>query len=280
MMKRLMRFFALSCCLMPGMAFADEHINWDGTPVDISVSSGLERQIVFPSGSSIAIGVSGQSMANYKTLSSVDNRVFIQAVNDDLAREKIIFKDQVSGRNYVVYVSGVKAEGVDPIVNVHLPKKAEGMESVKSSGSQEGGGQNINSYPFLTRYVFQHVYSPERLVKDHSLINRVSVEPIAIKNLFGCFGGSVACTSLIATPIVSYRTDQFYATAIEVKNISDYAVEVDARMIARSPRDLLAATFMHHRLLPANEGKKAGTVLVMIHKRPLREFFYDQELGR
>ena len=266
---------------MTGNVLAAEHIVFEGSPITLSVHKDIERQIVFPKHASIVIGVRAEQLGGFKTLSSVDNRVFIQASDAGVKRQKIIFKDSVTGTNFVFDIKPSKDATLDPLVNIHLSKnKPSSTDAVGNKRSQN----KINSYPFLTRYVFQHVYSPERLVKDHPLIQRVSVESKTVRNLFGCFGGSTACTDVSAKPIVSYRTDRLYASAIEISNTSSHALEVDARMILRSPADLLAASFMHHRLhhrlLPNKAGNKSKTIMVLIHKRPLREFFYEQEAGR
>lgn len=260
-----------------GNVSAVEHVVFDGSPITLSVHKDIERQIVFPKNASIMIGVKAENMTGFKTLSSVDNRVFIQESEKGIERQKIIFKDSVTGINFVFDIKPSEDSKLDPLVNIHLPKS----KAVVGTGGDHKVTQNkINSYPFLTRYVFQHVYSPERLVKDHSLIQRVSVESKVVRNLFGCFEGGTACVDVTAKPIVSYRTDRLYASAIEISNTSSQAVEIDARMIIRSPQDLLAASFMHYRLLPSNTGSKSKTVLVLIHKRPLREFFYEQEMRR
>lgn len=286
-MKNLYRSFTggMVCFLvmlcLPGYLLAVEHITFDGSPLTISAHKDIERQIVFPENTSIITGVNAEQLSLFKTLESIDNRVFIQ-LNElkegvTFERQKIIFKDQVSGTNFIVFVQQSSEKSLDPEIQIHLPKNKDKTDSKLTNESSK---QRINSYPFLTRYVFQQLYSPERLVKDHPLVQRVSVERVSVNNLFGCFSGSMACTALIAKPIVSYRTDRLYATAIEVSNISSSAVEVDARMIVRSTRDLLAASFMHHRLLPITSGNKSKTILVLIHKRPLREFFYEQGIGR
>lgn len=269
----------LGFSILAGHVFSAEHIMFDGSPITLSVHKDVERQIVFPENASILIGVKAENMAGFKTLSSIDNRVFIQAAEKGIKRQKIIFKDSVTGTNFVFDIKPSKDATLDPLVNIHLPKEKPNI-AVGTSVDDRATQNKINSYPFLTRYVFQQVYSPKRLVKDHSLIQRVSVESKMVRNLFGCFNNSTACVDVTAKPIVSYRTDRLYASAIEISNTSNQAVEIDARMIIRSPQDLLAASFMHHRLLPIKTGGKSKTVLVLIHKRPLREFFYEQEMGR
>ncbi len=271
---------ALLGCVMTCHALAVEHIVFDGSPMTLSVHKDIERQIVFPKNTSIMIGVKAKNQAEFKTLSSIDNRVFIQAGEDGVERQKIIFKDAVMGTNFVFDIKPSDDEALDPLVNIHLPKN-NSKSVFGGAGNDKDSRNKINSYPFLTRYVFQQMYSPSRLIKDHSLIQRVSVKNKVVTNLFGCFGDSTACIDVQAKPIVSYRTDRLYASAIEIRNTSDHAIEVDARMIVRSPQDLLAASFMHHRLLPRKSSAgKSKTILVLIHKRPLREFFYEQGIGR
>jgi len=130
-------------------------------------------------------------------------------------------------------------------------------------------------YPYLTRYVAQQLYAPQRLVKNNSAIQRVSVIKKSFTSLFKCTSRSMSCSSLITTPLVSYKTGRLYASALKVKNISDYPIDIDPRLIKSdiSPGTLLAATPIHGRLLPSRYGSKSESVIIIIHKRPLGSMF-------
>ncbi|WP_130537697.1 DUF3438 family protein [Thiomicrorhabdus indica] len=263
---------------------ADEHVVFEGEPITVSVSDASERQLVFPKGSVIVTGVTLSQKRSFKTLSSVDNRVFVQLVNSENSEDvgiseslRVLFKDKLSGQNFVVYFQKADEDQVlDKVVNIHLPKK--NAESISQAQTQSNTSK-VNSYPFLTKYVFQQVYSPTRLVKTHPNIQRVGVEEHPVKDLFGCYEGNLACVSIESKPLVSFRTDKLYASAIRVRNTSSEPIELDTRMIQRNSKELLAATLMHHRLLPVSQKDKAETVMVLIHKRPLREFFYEYQGG-
>jgi integrating conjugative element protein (TIGR03749 family) len=116
--------------------------------------------------------------------------------------------------------------------------------------------QRQPGYIPLTRFAAQQLYAPIRLVKDQPGIVRV---PIARDPVDLVHGGTVE-----AIPLVAWRANGLYVTAVKLTNRTDQPQILD-------PRDLrgawLTVTFQHHRLLP--KGDEADTTAVyLISARP------------
>jgi integrating conjugative element protein (TIGR03749 family) len=264
----------LGAMLLAANVYADEHVVWNKEPIQVTLSIGHERQLVFPG--RIEVGIPRAFYPQLKTVTSVDNRLFIEPAKV-FENQKVLIKDVESGNNYVLVLSVANQDSALPDTKLIVHKESAKREehNVTGPGSAAmAGNQDANAYPFLTRYVMQHLYAPQRLVQDHPGIQRISVDRVSIGGLFQCSRNSNACRSIVATPIVGFRTDRIYATALLLRNVSDQPVEVDPRLLKRNPHDpssLLASTAMHGRLLPAGSGSRSETTLVILHTRPLRE---------
>lgn len=269
MLKQLL--LLMGSLLMLSEAFADEHIVWNKDPIPVTLVIGQERQVVFPG--NVEVGVPRAFYSYFKTISSVDNRLFIEPARP-FTNQKILIKEVVSGINYVLVLSVEPSEEARLDEKIIVHKESAKRKESKAISTSVPSTPEVNAYPFLTRYVMQQLYAPQRLVKDHPAIQRISVDKRTVSGLFQCSRNSTACRSIVATPIVGFRTDRLYATALLLKNISDQSVEVDPRLLKRNPHDptsLLASTAMHGRLLPVSSGHSSETTIVILHTRPLRE---------
>lgn len=264
----------LCAMLLAANVYADEHVVWNKEPIQVTLSIGHERQLVFPG--KIEVGIPRAFYPQLKTITSVDNRLFIEPAGA-FENQKILIKEVDSGNNYVLVLSVANQDATVPDTKLIVHKeslKKEDRTISESAPSTVAENQEANSYPFLTRYVMQQLYAPQRLVKDHPGVQRISVDRVSVGGLFQCSRYSNACRSIVATPIVGFRTDRIYATALLLRNVSDQPVDVDPRLLKRNPHDpssLLASTAMHGRLLPAGSGSRAETTLIILHTRPLRE---------
>ncbi|MBE0471540.1 MAG: DUF3438 family protein [Methyloprofundus sp.] len=244
---------------------ADEHIEYTGEPVLIGLAIGQERQIVFEE--SVKAGVPGTIINDLK-LSSIGNRLFIEPLNE-FSNQRLLVKGAESGTTYVITIQTFESDSLDPKVNIYLPRPEASPKHRDQAWS--GSDMPINSYPFLTRYAMQFLYAPERLVKRHSAIQQITLPPKPVM-IFRCTPRSSACRSIKATPMVGFKTDRLFATALKLENISSQAMEIDPRLVrVPSPNNLLTASTMHGRLLPKETGTKSQTVMVIIHNRPFRE---------
>lgn len=266
----MIRWLFFVILMAAGTVQADEHIVWDKSPIDISLGVGSERQLVFPE--PVKIGITQSAKARFSTLSSVGNRVFIEPLTD-FKKQRMLVKGTETGITFVLYLS-TTPQDLDPVVNIHVERVSNKERSRTTNSKSDATSQKINSYRFLGQYVAQQLYAPERLGKNVNGIQRVSVPGKTFRSFFRCTARSRACSSVIAKPIVSFKTNRLYVSAIEVENISDYPVDNDPRLVrALRSGTLLASIPIHGRLLPTSYGNKARSVMIVIHTRPLREMF-------
>jgi integrating conjugative element protein (TIGR03749 family) len=267
----MIRWLFFAILMATGVVQADEHIVWDKSPIDISLGVGSERQLVFPE--PVQIGITQSAKARFATLSSVGNRVFIEPLVE-FEKQRILVKGTETGITFVLYLSTTSQDDLEPVVNIHVERVPNKEQSRTSNPKRDATSQKINSYRFLGQYIAQQLYAPERLVKNVNGIQRVSVPGKTFRSFFRCTARSRACSSVIAKPIVSFKTNRLYASAIEVRNTSAYPVDNDPRLVkALRSGTLLASIPIHGRLLPATYGNKARSVMIVIHKRPLHEMF-------
>jgi len=264
----MIRLLLFLVCLFSSIVSADEHIEYIGTPLNLSLTQGQERQIVFEE--SIQAGVTG-ALVNKVKLTSIGNRVFIEPISD-FSNQRLLVRGAESGTTYVFTLqSATDITGLDPIVNIYLPKPKAPTSSDGLHQAWSVKDKPINSYPYLTRYAMKHLYAPARLVKTHPAIQPITHASNSIM-LFRCSERSTACRSIKATPLLGFKTDRLFVTALKLQNLGSQAQEIDPRLIKVSnPSSLLAATTMHGRLLGNEYGAKAETVIVLIHDRPFRD---------
>lgn len=251
-------------------AWADEHIEYKHAPISLGLNVGEERQLVF--GEPVQAGVTAGLLGLLK-VSSVTNRVFVESVAE-FANQRLIVRGIESGVTYIFTVQSVSQDNRsdhDGTINVYYA--GLGKAGTTEAESNPVTLPSINNYPFLTRYAMQHLYAPERLAKTHPGIQQMSMRGKSIKP-FRCTLTSTACDAIIATPVVGFKTDRLFITALRLENVSSQPIDVDPRLLhTLSPANLLTATSMHGRLLPKERGDKAQTMLVIIHDRPFTDLF-------
>jgi integrating conjugative element protein (TIGR03749 family) len=156
-----------------------------------------------------------------------------------------------SGRIYLLDVTSTQDGAATHPVQIYVTDDSGADDLEVNDSSPERP-----SYIQLTRFAAQQLYAPSRLVKDNPAIIRVPVSRNSIDLLHG---GAVE-----AIPLVAWRANGLYVTAVKLTNRTHQARTLD-------PRDLrgtwLTASFQHHRLLPM--GDEADTTAVyLISARP------------
>ncbi len=159
-----------------------------------------------------------------------------------------------SGRIYLFDVTATEESVTSNPIQIYVAGTSKTDNDSATSSNVEGQVQP--GYIQLTRFAAQQLYAPSRLVRDRPGIVRV---PVARDPVDLLHGGTVQ-----ATPLVAWRTNGLYVTAVKLTNHTNQAQTLD-------PRDLrgswLTASFQHYRLLP--NGDEADTTAVyLISARP------------
>ena len=224
-----------------------ERIEWKKVPIRLGLVVGQEQRIEFPDAVKVGIPSSIQPLLRTQ---SVNGTVYLLA-HAPFDTKRIMVRELDSGRIYLFDITSKQDGAAAHPLQIYVTDDsgANDLEVNDSSPEQP-------SYIQLTRFAAQQLYAPSRLVKDNPVITRV---PISRDSFDLLHGGAIE-----AIPLVAWRANGLYITAIKLTNRTHQARILD-------PRDLrgawLTASFQHHRLFPM--GDEADTTAVyLISARP------------
>ncbi len=226
-----------------------ERIEWKKVPIRLALVVGQEQRIEFPA--SVKVGVPASVQGRLRT-QSVNGTIYLLA-HAPFESKRLMVRELDSGRIYLFDVTSTQDGVATHPVQIYVADD--------SGANEPGTGKNDSSsgqpdYIQLTRFAAQQLYAPSRLLKDNPAITRIPVSRDAVDLLHG---GMIE-----AIPLVAWRANGLYVTAVKLTNRTHQAQTLD-------PRDLrgvwLTASFQHHRLLPT--GNEADTTAVyLISARP------------
>ena len=225
-----------------------ERIEWKKAPIRLELAVGQEQRIEFPN--AVKVGVPGSLQPLLRT-QSVNGTVYLLA-HASFGSNRLMMRELDSGRIYLFDVTAAEEGGTAHPIQIYNTSGT--AKDVATGANDSGPGQP--GYIQLTRFAAQQLYAPARLVKDRPGIVRVPVTRDAV-NLF--HGGTIE-----ATPLVAWRANGLYVTAVKLTNRTEQPQTLD-------PRDLrgawLSATFQHHRLLPMVD-EADTTAVYLVSARP------------
>ena len=250
----------LALTLCSATAHAVERIIWNKEPVSLHLTVDQERLVTFPA--AVHVGVL-EGMADVLRTQVVDGTVYWKATHA-FPVLRVQVQELESGRLFLVDLKADKSATSSEPVEVAVPT------SSASTGSRDGeravpatpAGGPIG-YVKLTRFAAQQLYAPTRLVQPEAGISPVALRTEgAVQLIIGRNAGAVE-----AVPIESWRSANYYVTAIRLRNLGKSAITID-------PRELrgrwLAATPQHGRLLPAGDDADTSA-LYLISSRSFEE---------
>jgi len=227
-----------------------ERIEWKKAPIRLELMVGQEQRIEFPA--AVKVGVPAPVQGVLRT-QSVNGVVYLLA-HAAFGSNRLMVRELNSGRIYLFDVTATKEGGSGHPIQIYVTGD-QGRENDQATGGHEPGpGQP--DYIQLTRFAAQQLYAPVRLVKDRPGIVRVPVsrDPVDLYH-----GGTVE-----AIPLVAWRANGLYVTAVKLTNCTEQALTLDPRNLRGT---WLTATMQHHRLFP--KGHEADTTAVyLISARP------------
>lgn len=190
-----------------------QHVVWDKTPINIPLTIGSERTIIFPgtvkilheemSEDKLAIVEKADNVIYIKSLQRFDSQSFFVLLSNSNERIKLNFSSNENGNNkrpIEIEVNNTQ----NNVSDVRDPSEANPIS--------------------LTRYAIQTLFSPNRLTSAPFSVGRVPME--TQKTIHMIYGGET-----IEHPLLSYGSNGLVVTAIEVRNILSRDVELDPRNI-------------------------------------------------
>ena len=227
-----------------------ERIEWKKAPIRLELAVGQEQRIEFPAAVKVGVPASVQSLLRTQ---SVNGTVYLLA-QAPFGSSRLMVRELDSGHIYLFDVTAVEEGGASHPIQITVAGDSGTANDVATGAN--GSGLSQPDYIQLTRFASQQLYAPIRLVKDRPGIIRAPVKRDFVDLLHG---GTIE-----ATPLVAWRANGLYVTAVKLTNRTEQPQTLD-------PRDLrgtwLSATFQHHRLLPL--GDEADTTAVyLVSARP------------
>ncbi len=246
--------FSLTLLMMQTLAHAEtdalERIEWKKVPIELHLIVGEEQRIAFPA--AVRVGVPGAVQPILRA-QSVNGTVYLLA-HAPFDSSRFMVRELESGRIYLFDVTATDVGVANDPIEIFIAGDSTADNNIALG--DDDGDQSQPGYIRLTRFAAQQLYAPSRLVNDSRGLVRV---PVA-RDPFNLLRGA----TIEATPLVGWRANGLYVTAVKLTNKTLQPQTLD-------PRDLrgawLTATFQHHRLLP--KGDEADTTAVyLISARP------------
>ena len=185
-----------------------EHRLWDKTPLQITLNLNQERLIRFP----LPISIVDSELNSKVSILKVQDALYINP-HEAFQHKHLIVQLMPNGETLVLNLSTSDNDtDTNPI---------EILLSEKSHVEIPSINQNLNAIT-LTRFAIQSLYAPARLLVTPEGISRTPMQTTHHVTLI--YGASIS-----ATPLISWRGNDLYVTAIELKNQLKREIEVDPR---------------------------------------------------
>ncbi len=229
-------------------------IIWQGNPILIQLSLNQEKRLVFPA--HVLFDAKGALATDQLRVINNDRSLYLTAlkpINNTRVyitlqdSNEVILMDLATGNNVTNETAYID---IQPIHNT-ISATQDTLPAISEN----------DAYVTLTRFAWQQLYAPERLINNTPGIVRAPMrtEPLLSTLLYG--------DKVIAHPVSSWRYNDRYITAVELRNKYPHATTLKAN------RDLCGdwqtATFYPRtRLKPAGDKTGDSTTLFLISTKP------------
>lgn len=229
-----------------------EHIVWRKIPIALDLGIEQERMVHFPG--PVSVGLPANLQGRLRIQSSAGTVYWL--AQQPFPATRILVRTLDDGQVYLFDVAAALEGGSATPVAITLPQQPS-----PDTSNQTAAGPSTHGYVSLTRFAAQQLYAPQRLQTPLPGVVRVPVPdgPVPLVR-----GGAI-----VSTPLASWRSGHRFVTALKLTNASAEAQELEAHDLRGA---WLAATFQHHRLLPAGD-EADHTVVYLIADRPFSHGF-------
>ena len=229
------------------LATALQPIVWEKTPISLTLTVGQERLVQFPA--PVTLGVPGGLTSSLR-VQSVDDTVYLLA-QAPFEATRVVARELDGGRMYVLDLAARSDGGQTQPVQITLAAESDPSDNAADDARGLRTSSARIGYVALTRFAAQQLYAPARLLADLPGVVRIPIKPDAVALVRG--------DAVTATPLIAWRADGVYLTAVKLTNRIAQPLLLDPRTLRGA---WLAATFQHNRL--AKHGDEADTTVVYL----------------
>ncbi len=221
---------------------------WRGFPIRISVVPGEEQIIHF--GEAVRWSLPKNLMGRV-TGESIAGTMYLTA-NAEFDNTRFHFQALDSNTMYLLDITANRDAVTRPIRVVD----ATGEQAV-NQGTVKRTQKKPSGYVDLTRFVFQTIYSPERLIDELHDVTKIRLRREAPKKHL------IPGANVTITPMAQWRTDSgLYAIGIFLKNNENRVVQIDPRRLRADPR-WKTLSLLNGVLAPMNTVGDSTTMVVI-----------------
>jgi len=251
-MKRYL--FGLLMVMLIPVAQAVEILHWQRLPLSMPLIVGQER-IVFID-KNVRVGVPA-SVAGRLRVQSAGGAVYLRA-SEPIEPARLQLQNADTGALILLDISARAAKEDEPELE---PVRIVEGETALGSTVPPPPRQNPIAV-VLTRFAAQNLYAPLRTVEPVPGIMRVNLRrDVNLDTL-------LPTLPVQAVPLVAWRLEDHWVTAVRLTNTSDHGIALDPRLLQG---DLLTATFQHHTLGPHGTPEDTTVVYLVTHGHGLAQ---------
>lgn len=241
---------------------------WERLPLAVPLVVGQER-IIFVD-RNVRVGMP-ESLTNKLRVQTTSGTVYLLA-KETIDPTRLQLQDAETGELILIDIAAIPAmEDADPLEPIRIiesqnPSRRYGTHTTSAEAENlPGADQPHRETPvpvILTRYAAQSLYAPLRTVEPVPGITRVTLRrTLDLATL-------LPTLPVTATPLASWRLEDFWVTAVKLQNTSRTVIVLDPRLLQG---DFIAATFQHSDLGIAGHAADTTVVYLVTRKRGLAD---------
>jgi len=262
-MQKLQQYF-------PAQQDSGTQVVWKGDPITLDLPIGKEKRLLFPT--HVTFDAKGALTTDEVRIINNDKSLYLTALKPiPITRIYVTLQDT----NEVVLLdiaTSEKADNTNTIVSIQQNNTNQSAVKATVNNNQTTSDEvaedpkaiavsDNDAYVTLTRFAWQQLYAPERLLSNPLGIMRAPMHTQKfLSNLI--YGDKV-----VAHPMVSWVYHNTYITAIELRN--KYPLPTRINLERDLCGDWQAATlYPRHHLKPAGDKLSDSTMLFLISAKP------------
>lgn len=221
-----------------------ERIQFDRTPVKVSLPVSIERLVTFPNPVALHVPAGSEGLLWTQVM---ERTAYIRALVA-LDGLRVVAEDLVTGQMVPLDFFAAESQGpssreLEIFYKGSATQQAGASPAKKTANDEAADGADAEEQSLdmvaLTRYAAQSMYSPKRLIPSASGVYPVPIQPTA-------FNGLIRGQRVSAVPMGQWRSGSLYVTAVRVTNLERITLDLDLDQVRGS---WIAATPQHRRLL-------------------------------
>ena len=251
-MKKILWFLIVATTLMSVGVNAQTalHIVWDKSPISVILPVGTERMVSFPSSIKFGFDVSVLP-ADTLRVQNVGGTLYLLAKKAfQPVRVQVLMND--SGQIVLLNLSAAAQADNTPLAIVLPSTEPQAMTSTTTPSISFDAVT-------LTRFAFQQLYAPERLLTQPVGISRVAMRVPKVIAL-------IDPSDLIAMPLIGWRGGEQYVTAVLLRNQTKNTISLDPAQLCG---DFVSSSFYPKQTLSAQGTLGDSTTLIVVTSTPI-----------